>query len=427
MAQLHFRQFEDAEKQGDAERMAQHLDLARAYDDGPLALELANEGELVALCSAPDATLEVARYEPRGWLLELGRSVPLRQGDALRLQVGSWMVIARRGKKELRAPLVIGRAKRHTLHLEWKEVPEGMILIPGGPFLAPGPTRVVKMEKHVLPDFAIGEFPVTMREYAEFLDALPAEERERRVPQIRGEQTKWLEKREGRWHVSEHLVEGEAKKRVPKDRELDLPVLDVSWFDAVAYTQWSSKKTGRAYRLPTSLEWDKAARGADGRPFPMATRFDPSLAKLRVRARRVALRRARFDGRRARLDEHAHVGRSVEERRRTSHDPGRLVDHGPSRAADRAHRVSRDRSRCVGGISSRDGHLRTERKPFGRADETLSLLASDSTAPLPSLRSPRCSEGSATHCESRGTHGRHHRCGASSHRWRARARETHAG
>jgi serine/threonine-protein kinase len=281
MARLHFRQFEDAEKQGEAERMAQQLDLARTYDDGPLALELANEGELVVECSAPDAKLEVARYEPRGWLLELGRSIPLKPGGVERLEVGSWMVIARRGKKEIRAPLMITRAMRHTMRLEWKDVPEGMILVPGGPFFAPGSTRVVKMELRTLPDFAIGEFPVTMRQYIEFLDSLPPEERADRVPRSRDRKMNWLAHEGGAWRVVDDLVEGEAKKRVPRDRELDLPVVSISWHDATAFTRWLAAKSALPFRLPTSLEWDKAARGADGRAFPMALRFDPSLAKLR--------------------------------------------------------------------------------------------------------------------------------------------------
>ena len=59
----------------------------------------------------------------------------------------------------------------------------------------------------------------------------------------------------------------------PKDRE-NHPVVLVSHDDAKAYAAWLSAETGKAWRLPTWQEWEKAARGTDGRIFPWGDQWD---------------------------------------------------------------------------------------------------------------------------------------------------------
>jgi len=52
--------------------------------------------------------------------------------------------------------------------------------------------------------------------------------------------------------------------------------MQVDWFDAQAYASWAASDTGQRWRLPMEWEWEKAARGVDGRLFPWGDTFDAS-------------------------------------------------------------------------------------------------------------------------------------------------------
>ncbi len=58
----------------------------------------------------------------------------------------------------------------------------------------------------------------------------------------------------------------------------DHPVVHVSWVNARDYAAWLAQVTGQFWRLPTEAEWEKAARGADGRIYPWGNTFDQARA-----------------------------------------------------------------------------------------------------------------------------------------------------
>jgi formylglycine-generating enzyme required for sulfatase activity len=112
-----------------------------------------------------------------------------------------------------------------------------------------------------LDEFMIGKYPVTNEEFKSFIEN-------------NGYQNEEFWPHEGwQWRERENISE----PRYWHDRKwngLNFPVVGVSWYEAASYANWLSKVTGKPYRLPTEAEWEKAARGTDGRKYPWGNEFD---------------------------------------------------------------------------------------------------------------------------------------------------------
>jgi len=146
------------------------------------------------------------------------------------------------------------REKEADIVVGYKQssVPGDMVKIPKGLFLY----GVEKIEKIIDYDYFIDVFPVTNKQYKEFLD----EDKNQRVPYLDEELAKPFN-----WN--------EENRTYPEGRSTH-PVVLVSYEDAKAYCKWRSQKEGKDYRLSLEEEWEKAARGTDGREYPWGNEFD---------------------------------------------------------------------------------------------------------------------------------------------------------
>lgn len=297
LAELYWSRAVQADDEGREADRVYYEALVAEFDVGTFAALLKADGALSLETNPPGASVLVYRYVERDRVLvtsderHLGRT-PLV--DA-RLSPGSYLlVLSSAGYRPVRLPVSLRRGERVELSVNLytdEEIGPGFIYVPRGAFLAGGDREAPDALPRSTPfveDFAISRFPVSFREYCDFLDDLSATdpgEAERRAPHdMRGSEGYAVRRADGgKWEPLPTIIEGDARRMFPiEDGHLwNVPVVLVDWFDAAAYCRYATRRFGFDVRLPTELEWEKAARGTDGRRFPWGDRFDPTFCHMR--------------------------------------------------------------------------------------------------------------------------------------------------
>ncbi len=279
---------------------------AEALPDGHRQREelftyLQGDGQLSLDTSPTGAEVIIERYA-----LQHRRLVPVEARDLGRaplrdvsLPMGSYRLHLRAaGRPRVCYPVNIGRLQR------WDGVPPGgdtsqpipqpiplpstlapdEVLVPGGWFSSGGDraaSNALPARAIWLPSFVITRRPVSHREYIRFLNDLLAQGREdealRWVP-LGDDGASIYRRQRGRFGWGHAAGQGHT---AGQRWQSDWPVTRVSWHAAQALAAWRAERTGHPWRLPGELEWEKAARGVDGRAYPWGDRFDPSWCAVR--------------------------------------------------------------------------------------------------------------------------------------------------
>jgi serine/threonine-protein kinase len=282
LGDLYLERLRQAEREHKTNEAVFYLGLIRQINDGSFDRIIQGNGSLQLVTEPMGAAMTLWRLEEEDGVLapalEIARAERLLELPDL--PMGSYIVlIDKEGFAPTRFPVSIRRNEdiRAVVRLYSQErIPDGFAYVPGGPFIKYGDPKVFSTFEDsaevALPDFAIGIVPVTCGEYLEYLNALHARDHE----EARARSPRESEKSGFLWNADG------GGYRLPEPGRYRwharLPVFGISFEDAAAYCRWRSRRDGLPYDLPAEEEWEKAAKGVDGRFFAWGSHFDNELA-----------------------------------------------------------------------------------------------------------------------------------------------------
>lgn len=262
------------------------------YLDGKGTVTLEIEQDDVGVC------LEAYRPHHRRLIPELIADLGNLPIESYLLAMGSYCFrLSKKGFHDVRYPVSIGRLEhwdcqgpdgmKYPIVLpKLEEIDADECFVPSGWFWAggdPDATRGLPRQRIWLDSFVMKRFPVTNREFLEFLNDLLEQGREEEALRF-APQT--LVGQSGEMGAMFYSRDSKSRFVISVDAEgepwnLDWPVCMVDWYGAISYAKWKSEQTNQTWRLPHELEWAKATRGVDGRFYAWGDGFDASYTCMR--------------------------------------------------------------------------------------------------------------------------------------------------
>jgi eukaryotic-like serine/threonine-protein kinase len=163
------------------------------------------------------------------------------------------------GQTDIAVPFRIRRDRPLSIDVPWPDAPQpGFVVVSAGRFLYGGEPQATGSGARSarLPTYRIAVHPVTCGQWRAFLDELATRDVAQAVL------------RTPRMWIGGPSIWGPVGVKIFGPYDANRPVTGITLADAHTYCAWASARDGLRYRLPTSAEWEKAARGVDGRLWP---------------------------------------------------------------------------------------------------------------------------------------------------------------
>ena len=298
LVEIYKQKLLEAENEGNKKETSTAKSKLARYLKKDSDFEIEGKGQIEVRIQPETAQVVIFQYEP-GEDRRILQAVEIKKGLSgsfvESLALGEYVLkIKQKGYKEVSYPFKMQRGKKDKIEVmmrKKKEIPDNFSHIPRGEFRSSSDPngefqssvleKIYKKRKQteLVPSFAMAKYPVTIREYLEFLNDF--------LKQVKNQE-----------ELTPHLPSYSANKEdiylifnekefvlIDQDKQgdsynLEWPVFGITHDAAGAYCNWRSKKEKRKYRLPTKIEFERAALGYEGRLYPWGGGFDPSFCRM---------------------------------------------------------------------------------------------------------------------------------------------------